>query len=117
MSLIPFSEEQIITRLQFENPWWSTSQLDPFFKSFDPRLYFNLFYPLIKKSTVQRAVVLMGPRRVGKTVMIYQTIQKLISEGVSAQKILFVSIETPIYNNISLDALFNLAQKATGNAD
>ena len=70
MTLLPFSEEQIITRLQFENPWWTTGQLDPFYKSFAPRLYFNLLYPLIKKSTVQRAVVLMGPRRVGKTVML-----------------------------------------------
>ena len=117
MTLLPFSEQQIITRLQFENPWWTTSQLDPFYESFAPRLYFNLLYPLIKKSTVQRAVVLMGPRRVGKTVMLYHTIQKLIAEGVSPQKILFISIETPIYNTISLDALFTMAQKATGKMD
>jgi hypothetical protein len=27
MALNPFSEEQIIARLQFENPWWATSHL------------------------------------------------------------------------------------------
>lgn len=63
---------------------------------------------------VHRAAVLMGPRRVGKTVMLYHTIQQLISEGVSPQKILYASIETPIYNNIPLDELFTMAQKATG---
>lgn len=117
MALNPFSEDQIISRLQFENPWWATGNLDGFYQSFKPRLYFKLFYPLVKNTTVHRASVLMGPRRVGKTVMIYHTIQKLISEGVSPQKILYASIETPIYNNISLDALFAMAKKATSDTD
>ncbi|MCG9879359.1 MAG: ATP-binding protein [Bacteroidia bacterium] len=117
MALNPFSEEQIIARLQFENPWWSNGNLDPYYQTFKPRLYFNLFYPLIKNTSVHRASVLMGPRRVGKTVMIYQTIQQLIYEGISPQKILFASIETPIYNNIPLEELFSLAKKAVGDSD
>lgn len=117
MALNPFSEEQIIARLQFENPWWVTGNLDGYYQSFQPRLYFNLFYPLVKNTTVHRASVLMGPRRVGKTVMLYHTIQQLISDGVSPQKILYASIETPIYNNIPLDELFAMAKKATGDND
>jgi uncharacterized protein len=114
MALNPFSEEQIIARLQFENPWWSTGQLDTYYQSFSPRLYFNLFYPLVKTTTVHRATVLMGPRRVGKSVMIYHTIQQLIANGVPPQQILYASIETPIYNNIPLEHLFDMARKATG---
>lgn len=117
MALFPFSEDQIIARLQFENPWWATGKLDGYYQSFKPRLYFELFYPLVKKSNVHRACVLMGPRRVGKTVMIYHTIQQLIQEGVSPQKILFASIETPIYNNIPLDEIFRMAMKATGDSN
>ncbi len=117
MALNPFSEEQIIARLQFENPWWATGSLDGYYQSFEPRLYFNLFYPLVKHTLVHRATVLMGPRRVGKTVMLYHTIQKLMAEGVQPQKILYASIETPIYNNISLEALFTMARKASGNID
>ena len=117
MALTPFSEDQIIARLQFENPWWATGSLDNYYQAFSPRLYFNLFYPLIKKSAVHRATVLMGPRRVGKTVMLYHTIQHLINDGIPPQKILYASIETPIYNNISLDSLFEMAKKATGNME
>ncbi|MBX2895296.1 MAG: ATP-binding protein [Cyclobacteriaceae bacterium] len=117
MSLNSFSEDQIIARLQFENPWWATGNLDSYYRSFKPRLYFNLFYPLVHQTSVHRACVLMGPRRVGKTVMIYHTIQQLIADGVSPQKILYASIETPIYNNILLDALFEMARKATGDTD
>jgi predicted AAA+ superfamily ATPase len=114
MALNPFSEEQIVARLQFENPWWVSGSLETYYQALKPRLYFNLFYPLVKGTTVHRATVLMGPRRVGKTVMLYHTIQQLISDGVSPQKILFASIETPIYNNIPLDELFRMAKKATG---
>jgi len=117
MALHPFSEEQIIARLQFENPWWATGNLDDYYKSFNPRLYFKLFYPLVKNISVHRASVLMGPRRVGKTVMLYHTIEQLIAEGVPPQKILYASIETPIYNNIPLDDLFTMAKKATGNME
>ena len=114
MALFPFSEEQIISRLQSDNPWWVNGALDDFYEAFEPRLYFNIFYPLVKTTSVNRATVLMGPRRVGKTVMIYHSIKKLIEEGVSPQKILYASIETPIYNNISPEYLFTLAKKASG---
>ncbi|MDP1726132.1 MAG: ATP-binding protein [Bacteroidota bacterium] len=117
MALNPFSEEQIVARLQFENPWWASGNLDGYYQSFKPRLYFNMFYPLVKTSSVRRAIVLMGPRRVGKTVMLYHTIQQLIADGVQPQKILYVSIETPIYNNIPLEDIFKLAMKASGNLD
>jgi len=117
MALNSFSEAQIISRLQFENPWWVDGKLDAFYADFQPRLYFELFYPLVKSTQINRATVLMGPRRVGKTVMLYHAIQRLISAGVSPRKILFASVETPIYNNLPLETIFTLAQKATGDAE
>ncbi len=59
----------------------------------------------------------MGPRRVGKTVMLYHTIQRLIADGVSPQNIIYISVETPIYNKIFLEQLFNLAKQALGKTD
>jgi predicted AAA+ superfamily ATPase len=117
MPLNVFSEEQIVARLQFENPWWTSGRLDPFFDQLQPRLYFELFFPQVIQSAVNRALVLMGPRRVGKTVMLYHTIRALLHQGVSPQKILFASIETPIYNNIPLEALFRLALKSKGDGN
>ena len=56
----------------------------------------------------------MGPRRVGKTVMMFHTIQRLINSGVSAQNIIYISVETPIYNKIYLEQLFILACQILG---
>ena len=55
---------------------------------------------------VNRAAVLLGHRRVGKTVMVYHFIQWLMDEaGVSGRDILYVSLETPIYTGIAIEAL------------
>ena len=79
---IPFSKDQIIERIKFENPWWNSQKIDGYYSVMKHREYFNLFFPLVSEKKIRRAVVLMGPRRVGKTVLLYHTIQKLITDGV-----------------------------------
>ncbi len=72
------------------------------------REYFQLLYPLITEKRVKRALVLMGPRRVGKTVILYHTIEKLIEDGIPPDNICYFSIETPLYNGIFLEELVKL---------
>ena len=105
-------ERQIIGRLRVDNPWWTESAIAPYYANMHPRLYLDIFYPLVADTEIRRALILMGPRRVGKTVMLYHTIQRLISNGVSPQNIIYISVETPIYNKILLEQLFNLAKQA-----
>lgn len=117
MALLPYSQDQILQRLRFENPWWVTGKVEEFYSQMRHRLYFDLFFPLITENTVRRAVVLMGPRRVGKTVLLYHSVEELLALNVEPLKIAFISIETPIYNNIGLEQLFELSRQATGQTD
>lgn len=110
-------ERQIIGRLKVDNPWWMEGKVPSFYQEMSPRLYLDIFYPLVKDISIQRALILMGPRRVGKTVMLYHSIQRLIDEGISPQNIIYVSVETPIYNNILLEQLFVLAKQVLGKED
>ena len=97
------SEEDIVQRIHLENPWWEGDHaIGKPFREFRPRAYFDLFLPLIKAQSVRRAIVLMGPRRVGKTVMIYHAIQALLSEGVLPQSLCYFSVDHPIYNGLSI---------------
>lgn len=112
-----FLEEEIIARMRIDNPWWQTGEILKDYASMSPRLYLDIFYPLVADQELRRAIILMGPRRVGKTVMIYHTIHRLITNGVSPQNIIYVSVETPIYNKILLERLFQLAKKALGKAE
>jgi uncharacterized protein len=113
----PVSEELIIDRLKYENPWWTTGETDIEFRSMKRRLYFNLFNPLITERDIKRAVVLMGPRRVGKTVMMYHAVQSLLDNKVNPHRICFVHIENPIFNNVFLADLFKFAKKAVNDPD
>lgn len=109
MEYTPLLEKQIIGRMRVENSWWSEGIVPSDYSAMSPRLYINIFYPLVKSMDPRRAVILMGPRRVGKTVMMHHSIDKLIREGVSPQNIIYISVETPIYNKILLEQLFQLA--------
>lgn len=109
-SVIPV--EKIIERLHYENPWWVTKEIPSVYKEMRKRLYFSLFYPFVTEKNVKRAVVLMGPRRVGKTVMMFHTINQLIEDGEDPQKIFFIGIDNPIYINLSLEDILNLCKEA-----
>jgi len=111
------AKEQIIDRIKFENPWWITGQIETDYNEMPRRLYFDLFAPLAYEKDIRRALVLMGPRRVGKTVMLHHLIQDLLKNGANPQKIVFITIENPIYNNNSLEDLFTYSKQASGNND
>jgi predicted AAA+ superfamily ATPase len=76
------------------------------------RLYFDLFYPFVLERSIKRALVLMGPRRVGKTVMLFHCIENLIKDGVNPQKLFFVGIDNPIYVNLSLEDILALCKES-----
>ncbi len=110
-------KEQVLDRIRFENPWWIDACIEEDYNSMKRRLYFELFRPLVYERDIRRAVVLMGPRRVGKTVMLYHMVEDMIQNGVNPKKIIFITIENPIYNNISLEQLFIFAKEAIGIED
>lgn len=109
-SLIP--SEKIIERLRYENPWWINKQIPEMYILMSKRLYFDLFFPYVIENKVKRALVLMGPRRVGKTVMLFHSIQQLIEEKVNPQKIFFVGIDNPIYVHLSLEDILSLCKQS-----
>jgi predicted AAA+ superfamily ATPase len=100
-------KEQVINKIKFENPWWETGKIDDYYLSMKKRLYFDLFSPLVYEKSVKRAVVLMGPRRVGKTVLLFHLVQDLIDNGTPPKSICYLSIENPIYNGLSLEEMFH----------
>lgn len=110
LSIIPI--EKIVERLRYENPWWVNKQIPEIYSSMAKRLYFSLFYPFVIDKIVRRALVLMGPRRVGKTVMLFHSIHQLLIDNVNPQKIFFVGIDNPIYMHLSLDDILNLLKKS-----
>lgn len=119
MTLRKIPEGKVISRIKLENSWWENGQIDKFYADLRPRAYFERFQGLVKEvqtAAVRRAPILMGPRRVGKTVMLLHLTQALIKAGTDPRRICYVSVEHPIFNGLGLDDLVHLAREAAGAA-
>ncbi len=112
--MLQIPETEIKNRLSFDNPWWAEDAVPQRFRDWPKRAYLAGFYDLLAKSSVRRAVVLLGPRRVGKTVILHQAIQHLIDDGVAPTDILYVSVDTPVYSGLPLERLLTLFRSLHG---
>lgn len=110
--MLQIAKADIVSRLKFDNPWWDqTLSSQVAFEDTPRRKYFDSFHRAITDSSVRRAIVLMGPRRVGKTVMVYHSIKALLDGKVASNNILYISLETPIYTGLSLEKILGLFQE------
>ena len=91
------------------NPWWLAGRgIDAEILIWPKRAYFNGLLRLIKTTEVRRAVVVIGPRRVGKTVMLMQAIQSLIDSGVAGSRILMAQMDVPLFSGQTLASLVGM---------
>ncbi|MEA3411683.1 MAG: ATP-binding protein [Pseudomonadota bacterium] len=110
---IPVQEVQ--RRLGADNPWWRAGAgIDPEEAAWPRRAYFPHFCRLALEVEVRRAVVLIGPRRVGKTVMLKHLVQRLLDDGVGGTEILYASLDTPLYSGRGLESMVRLFMDAQG---
>ncbi len=58
--------------------------------------------------------LILGPRRVGKTTVLYQTVRHLISEGVSPDRIWWMRLDHPVLMREDLSRLVRQAMNAAG---
>lgn len=94
--------DDIRRRLALDNPWWSGEGVPRRYREWPRRDYFGPFFELVD-GEARRAVVLMGPRRVGKTVMLHQAVDALIEQGVPPAHILHVPLDAPVYDGLGLE--------------
>ena len=112
--MLSISQADIEARLLFDNPWWSADAASAPYRDLPKREYLAPFYELATDRSVRRAIVLLGPRRVGKTVILHQTIHSLLESGVPGNRILFVSLETPVYTDIPLARFVEMFRQRFG---
>ena len=112
------SSEQRGLRLRAENPWWAGGETRADYRALKPRAYLERFMALVAETGVNRAVVLMGPRRVGKTVLLHHVIERLLaSGGYEARDVGYLSLDHPLYTRLSLEDAAEEIGRASGNPD
>jgi predicted AAA+ superfamily ATPase len=99
------SNQQVADHLKRLNPWWESARVDAATSSLHPRAYLEPVRQLLLDSKLRRAVVLLGPRRVGKTILIRHLIAKLLDSGVAGQRLGYVEMDHPLLHGQSLETL------------
>ena len=108
--MLEFSEDAIRIALRRANPWWDDADIPELNHM---RAYFRSFKDLALNWNVHRSVILMGPRRVGKTVMLNQLIRQAVETGLSPRHVLFASVDDPLLSGVALEQLLFLFEDMT----
>ncbi len=113
---LEIAQRDVLQSLRADNPWWDNRHVPVLAGMTKRRAYFPRFRDLALNWDVRRAIILMGPRRVGKTVMLLQLVRSLIDSGFSPQHVLFASVDTPLYSGMPLERLLDLFEQETSHA-
>ena len=88
------------------NPWWRGERIPdlPTWR----RAAFGEVREWVKSPPAPRAMLLSGARQIGKTTLLLQTIESLLSEGVPPAQILYATFDHPLLKLAGLDGLLEL---------
>ena len=70
------------------------------------RAFFDAFVRLVIEGGSSRPLVLMGPKGVGKTVMLRQAIRHLLDQGAAPRAITYLALASPVLAGVPLAELF-----------
>ncbi len=100
-----FDRTEVLQVLHGFNPWWSGRPNPvPEFK----RLGFDACRVYLEDPTLRRASLLSGPRRVGKTTILLQIANHLLSRGLDPKSILYISLDHPLIKLLNLREIMSL---------
>lgn len=100
-----FDRSEIIPVLQGFNPWWSDKPSSvPEFR----RLAFEASRIYLNDASLRRAILLSGPRRVGKTTILQQIADDLIQNGQDSKSVLYLSLDHPLLKLLTLQDILAL---------
>lgn len=100
----PTDEEyrQVIQEL---NPWHQTGQVPTGFAPDTERNLAEMLWRRLIQSEPRRHQVILGPRRSGKTTVLYQTVRRLLAHGVPQRDVVWIRMDHPVLMDIDLGTL------------
>lgn len=108
--MLQVTEQELFSALEEANPWWQPGRMPPY-ADLPARAYLPDFLTLIQRLDVRRATLLLGQRRIGKTVLVHHAISELLISGVSGAQIFFCSTEAPVFGGVPLARLIELFER------
>jgi len=82
----------MLEEIIIQNAWWKTKQVS---ESKLGKIKRSVFELLKEDLGNKKITCLLGPRRAGKTTLMYELIDHLLKSGISERDILFISLDNP----------------------
>jgi hypothetical protein len=104
-------EQEALRVLTAFNPWWARK---PFHLETFHRLGFQACRKYLSDPSLRRAILLSGPRRVGKTTILFQLATDLLQNkgSVDPRSILYLSLDHPVLKLLGLARALRLYHEA-----
>ncbi|HET8797371.1 MAG TPA: ATP-binding protein [Thermoanaerobaculia bacterium] len=99
------TKEEVLDVLHGFNPWWTGKQeaIPPF-----RRLAFFIGRKHLEDSSLRRAILLAGPRRVGKSTILLQLAADRIAAGAEPASVLYLSLDNPVLRMVRLSEILSI---------
>lgn len=92
-----------------QNPWRQAGEVPDTLAPPVARPLAEVLWRRLANSRLRRFQVVLGPRRVGKTTVLYQTVQRLLRHGVPPQRIWWWRLDHPLLAEATLGELVRAA--------
>ena len=94
-----------------QNPWWKDHSVPDYFAPSTERPLAKHLWKYILSSRLKRYLLILGPRRVGKTTVMYQTVRHLLNNQIPSDKIQWVRLDHPLIMPFDLGSIVKEAMK------
>src|SRR5689334_23149767 len=90
---------------QEQNPWHKSGEVPDVWAKRVERPLAKFLPDRLKTDQPHRFQLILGPRRVGKTTSMYQTVRRLLKAGVPKESLWWWHLDHPLFMGISLENL------------
>ena len=97
-----------------QNPWWSSGTVPQTLAPTTERPLAQVLWQRLLHNKPRRHQVILGPRRVGKTTVLYQTVQHLIAHDIAPNRIWWLRMDHPLLLPASLGGLVRTVLDTSG---
>lgn len=94
--------------LAFHNPWWLTGKIPPELNAPFRR---PVFEAILNYLQLERVVILKGPRRTGKSTLLYQLLHELLQQGIEARRLFYFPFDDPDFNHSFNDVILEFEKQ------
>ena len=103
--------EDIVRVFDTQNPWHLQAEVPSAFAPPRERPLAQLLWRRLRNDSPRRYQLILGPRRVGKTTVLYQTVRHLLKQGVTPTDIWWLRMDHPV---LMQERLGSLVQTVVG---